>query len=271
YKVNDLALSVRHLTYHETLPDQHINLPNKSIVIEHGLSSEITQGPGGSSDTSERSKNNRSFKDSGRSYMKTLKTEHPLRREASRLHRYEDPPESPGLRGYILVCDIRKKGRLSFYVIKEVKGEGKQQVLITAGDKKNEKERKHVIITSRKQETIVRKSRQARVGKKESASKSRQARVDKVKEGHDGKKNYKAGLVVKGFQHKQGVDYKDIFSPVVNMATISFMQRAWYKRCAMDHCCYLKKVGSSSIILLLYVDDMLVAGSDVAEIKKVKR
>ncbi|GJT03038.1 hypothetical protein Tco_0824207 [Tanacetum coccineum] len=28
----------------------------------------------------------------------TLKTEHPPRREASRLHRYEDPPESPRLR-----------------------------------------------------------------------------------------------------------------------------------------------------------------------------
>ncbi|GJR66856.1 retrovirus-related pol polyprotein from transposon TNT 1-94 [Tanacetum coccineum] len=51
----------------------------------------------------------------------------------------------------------------------------------------------------------------------------------------------------------------------------SFMQRARYKRCAMDHCCCLKKVGSSSIILLLYVDDMLVADSDMAEIKKLKR
>ncbi|GJY69593.1 retrovirus-related pol polyprotein from transposon TNT 1-94, partial [Tanacetum coccineum] len=51
----------------------------------------------------------------------------------------------------------------------------------------------------------------------------------------------------------------------------SSMQRAWYKRCAIDHSCYLKKVGSSSIILLLYVDDMLVAGSDMAEIKKLKR
>ncbi|GKD70716.1 retrovirus-related pol polyprotein from transposon TNT 1-94 [Tanacetum coccineum] len=39
----------------------------------------------------------------------------------------------------------------------------------------------------------------------------------------------------------------------------------------MDHCCYFKKVGSSSIILLLYVDDMLVVGSDMAEIKKLKR
>ncbi|GJS25670.1 retrovirus-related pol polyprotein from transposon TNT 1-94 [Tanacetum coccineum] len=40
---------------------------NNSIVAEHGLSSKITQSPGVSSDTSEGSKNSRSFKDSGRS------------------------------------------------------------------------------------------------------------------------------------------------------------------------------------------------------------
>ncbi|GJV43289.1 hypothetical protein Tco_1427825 [Tanacetum coccineum] len=40
---------------------------NDSIVTEHRLSSKITQSPGGSSDTSERSKNCGSFEDSGRS------------------------------------------------------------------------------------------------------------------------------------------------------------------------------------------------------------
>ncbi|GKC97495.1 retrovirus-related pol polyprotein from transposon TNT 1-94, partial [Tanacetum coccineum] len=40
---------------------------NDSLVAEHGLSSEITQSPSGSSDTSEGSENNRSFKDSERS------------------------------------------------------------------------------------------------------------------------------------------------------------------------------------------------------------
>ncbi|GJV66770.1 retrovirus-related pol polyprotein from transposon TNT 1-94, partial [Tanacetum coccineum] len=39
---------------------------NDSIVAEHGLSSEITQSLGGSSNTSEGSKNSRSFEDSGR-------------------------------------------------------------------------------------------------------------------------------------------------------------------------------------------------------------
>nr|GEW37858.1 retrovirus-related Pol polyprotein from transposon TNT 1-94 [Tanacetum cinerariifolium] len=47
-------------------------------------------------------------------------------------------------------------------------------------------------------------------------------------------------------------------------------QRAGYKRSAMDHCRYLKKVGSSSIILLLLVDDMLGAGFDMAEFNKPK-
>ncbi|GJW66551.1 hypothetical protein Tco_0120975 [Tanacetum coccineum] len=39
---------------------------NDNVVTEHGLSSEITQSPSGSSDTSEGSKNSRSFEDSER-------------------------------------------------------------------------------------------------------------------------------------------------------------------------------------------------------------
>ncbi|GJZ50105.1 retrovirus-related pol polyprotein from transposon TNT 1-94 [Tanacetum coccineum] len=49
------------------LEDSLENLANNSIVAEHGLSSEITRSPGGSSDTSAGSKNSGSFKDSGRS------------------------------------------------------------------------------------------------------------------------------------------------------------------------------------------------------------
>ncbi|GJZ70445.1 hypothetical protein Tco_0633995 [Tanacetum coccineum] len=40
---------------------------NDRIVAEHGLSSKITQSPGGSSNTSEGSENSESFEDSGRS------------------------------------------------------------------------------------------------------------------------------------------------------------------------------------------------------------
>ncbi|GKE54994.1 retrovirus-related pol polyprotein from transposon TNT 1-94 [Tanacetum coccineum] len=45
------------------IPENHVE--NDSIVAEHGLSSEITQSPGGNSNTSEGSENNESFEDSG--------------------------------------------------------------------------------------------------------------------------------------------------------------------------------------------------------------
>ena len=165
--------------------------------------------------------------------------------------------------------------------------------------------------------------------------------VYRVKEDHDGYKRYKARLVVKGFQQKEGVDYTEIFAPVVKLNTIrsvlsivaseelyleqldvktaflhgdldeeiymhqpegfseegkknmvcrlkkslyglkqaprqwyrkfeSFMHKEGFQKCNADHCCFFKRYKSSYIILLLYVDDMLVAGSDMNEIRNLK-
>jgi len=45
-----------------------------------------------------------------------------------------------------------------------------------------------------------------------------------------------------------------------------FMSSSGYTRLQADHCCYFKYFENSYIILLLYVDDMFVAGSSMKEI-----
>ena len=49
------------------------------------------------------------------------------------------------------------------------------------------------------------------------------------------------------------------------------MHRIRFKRCETDHCCYVKFFDNFYIILLLYVDDMLIAGSSIDEINNLKK
>ncbi|RVW49829.1 Retrovirus-related Pol polyprotein from transposon TNT 1-94 [Vitis vinifera] len=51
----------------------------------------------------------------------------------------------------------------------------------------------------------------------------------------------------------------------------SFMHRIGFKRCETDHFCYVKSFDNSYIILLLYVDDMLIAGYDIEKINNLKK
>ena len=50
------------------------------------------------------------------------------------------------------------------------------------------------------------------------------------------------------------------------------MREQGYSRCHSDHCVYFKKLENGSyIILLLYVDDMFVAGSNMQDINVLKK
>ena len=53
--------------------------------------------------------------------------------------------------------------------------------------------------------------------------------VYQIKEEHDGSKRYKARLVVKDFQQKEGIDYTKIFSLVVKLTIIKTILRLMAK------------------------------------------
>ncbi|GJY89529.1 retrovirus-related pol polyprotein from transposon TNT 1-94 [Tanacetum coccineum] len=131
---------------------------------------------------------------------------------------------------------------------------------------------------------------------------------------------YRARLVVKGYAQKEGIDFNEIFSPVLDVKTaflhgnleeeiymlqpegfkqkgkenlvcrlnkslygLKQVPRCWYKRfdsfirgleynrLHADPYAYFKRFGNDDfIILLLYVDDMLVAGPNKDHINKLK-
>ena len=49
------------------------------------------------------------------------------------------------------------------------------------------------------------------------------------------------------------------------------MCRTKFKRCETNHCCYVKFFNNSYIILLLYVDDMLIARPSTEKINNLKK
>ncbi|GJU11971.1 retrovirus-related pol polyprotein from transposon TNT 1-94 [Tanacetum coccineum] len=195
------------------LEDSLENLANKSLVAKHGLSSETTQSLGVSSDTSEGSKNSRSFEDSGRSDEEDSEDEAFFEEGGSEnLQVRSSTRESR--------APVRYSSSVNYLLLTE-NGE-----LESYSDALNyQHERRHY-----------------RASRFSGSKKSRMA--------------------AKG----TGLDW---------WLRVSNRCRIWEggkdTKDTIDHCCYLKKVGSFSIIILLYVDDMLVVGSDMEEIKKLKR
>ncbi|KAL2243395.1 UNVERIFIED_CONTAM: Retrovirus-related Pol polyprotein from transposon TNT 1-94 [Sesamum indicum] len=120
--------------------------------------------------------------------------------------------------------------------------------------------------------------------------------VYRVKKESDGKKRYKARLVVKGFQQRYGIDFTDVFTPVVKLTTIRLVLsmvaaenlelqqmdvKTAFLHGDLEEEIYMVQpegyIGDDQqrfdeffIILLLYVDDMLIAGSNVKEINRLK-
>eukprot|EP00253_Pinus_taeda_P007367 PITA_07367 len=132
--------------------------------------------------------------------------------------------------------------------------------------------------------------------------------VYRTKYGPDGKVDkHKARLVAKGFSQVEGIDYTETFSPVAKMNSIrlvfslaaslkwevhqmdvksAFLHGDLHEEiymeqplasskqtpalCYYDNTVYTKKVGNSLIILVLYVDDLILTGSDPNLINHVK-
>ncbi|KAH9735931.1 hypothetical protein KPL71_017911 [Citrus sinensis] len=124
--------------------------------------------------------------------------------------------------------------------------------------------------------------------------------VYKIKrKGNDQVERYRARLVVKGYAQKEDIDFNEIFSPVVRLTTVRVVlamhttfdlyldqldvPRCWYKifdsfimslgcnRLSSDHCAYYNRFKDNDfIILLLYVDDMLVASPNKDRIQELK-
>ncbi|GKA96139.1 retrovirus-related pol polyprotein from transposon TNT 1-94 [Tanacetum coccineum] len=81
---------------------------------------------------------------------------------------------------------------------------------------------------------------------------------------------FKARLVIKGFRKREGLDYFDTYSPVMRITSIGMILSIAVLRNLEVHQIDVKHTSSGHVMLCLYVDDMLIIGSNEKMIKSTK-
>ncbi|KAH9659734.1 protein kinase domain-containing protein [Citrus sinensis] len=115
--------------------------------------------------------------------------------------------------------------------------------------------------------------------------------VNKIKYQSDGTiERYKAHLVAKGYTQTEGIDYRATFSPVAKLVTVrallslaavkcwileqldfsATIQQAGFRQSKVDYSLFVKTNAKFSTFVLVYVDDIIVARNDAAEVSRIK-
>uniref|UniRef100_A0A2N9GSL0 Reverse transcriptase Ty1/copia-type domain-containing protein n=1 Tax=Fagus sylvatica TaxID=28930 RepID=A0A2N9GSL0_FAGSY len=106
--------------------------------------------------------------------------------------------------------------------------------------------------------------------------------VFKIKTQSNGSiERYKAHFVAKGFTQEYGIDFEETFVPIARLSSIctllavaaslqlySFSTGFFHK--FYDSAFFLRRIGKGTILLLLYVDDMIITGDDLSMIQELK-